>query len=1068
MRAKLSLKTLYRSPVRMILTFILLVAVTFTLFSQVLEHAVTVREIDKAAEQYDGVGAVEVSPAKTKSSEGCYTELSTYIWNDPRIDIEIPLYVISPDGDMGPLPGFPPEQYAALSEENISALKGLQYISSVETRYMTGGVSEDYLRIDEGDGFYDFTDVCIIEATLVEPTGNGLGANGWPVLRFEDAELIGGNLGYKLADIFNVGVLLSSEFIGSVGNENHETALIMPNHKYGAEFAASLEYGRRYVFVARYDDVDHAGAYYLSDYLTETWSETVWDVTDAPENYLETEEYADIKRVVDIINTNDHTFDIVYTDDTESIMRFARGDMIIAEGRGIVPTDSALNPNVCVISRQMAEKYGLLVGDKITMNLGDKLFEQYKGLGAIPVIPARASETYTEVTLEIVGIYLDLDTSRQQAGDPHWSYSINTFFVPQALLNVPEEELANHNFYPGEVSIKIEDAWDISAFKEVCIPQLEEMGLTVFFEDGNWLEMEEGFADSKNLAVVKIFVLSAAVLVATWFTAMLYITGRKKDFAIMRVLGTTKAKSSKAMLIPFMTVTIIAVIVGAVAAWINTQRTIASSNALVVLSEFSVDTKLPVDAIVLCILAEVALAFAIAFLMLVKLGKKSPLELIQDNSVKRKKEKKTEIADTETAVNLGGQSITPIEEMTRKPKCARRFVWRYIFRHIRRTAAKAILTVLLCVLLLNVVGQLGIMINSYTKLVEETEITSNYVGGLAFAKVRDIAESGYAEDVYYYRRIAQVVEFSNMDVIITNDVNRASGYDVQVEFAEGYDASRLEKTGNVVIMNRGYADMNGIALGGEVWIGPTSYDGYVKDQLVKEHMQKYPDDTRSYDEIVALYPAEFTRDYGLLADRFTVVGLFAINDENYMFEYENTVFIPGISEPQEMYGSTAPMEIVEATVADNNLVDEYREFGQELAGGSVTEGVMFVMDTSKLENLRNTLRLVEMLYPIAVVVTLVIGAFLCGLIIVQTSKDIAIMRVLGTSKAKTRTILVLEQMILCVIGIIISGVVIYARGALMQMLWVFGTYALVILLASIVASAAASSKNVLELLQTKE
>ena len=54
MKAKISIKTLYRSPVRMVLTFVLLVAVTFTLFSQVLEHAVTVREIDKAAEQYDG------------------------------------------------------------------------------------------------------------------------------------------------------------------------------------------------------------------------------------------------------------------------------------------------------------------------------------------------------------------------------------------------------------------------------------------------------------------------------------------------------------------------------------------------------------------------------------------------------------------------------------------------------------------------------------------------------------------------------------------------------------------------------------------------------------------------------------------------------------------------------------------------------------------------------------------------------------------------------------------------------------------------------------------------------
>ena len=68
MKPKYSLKTLYRSPVRMILTFILLVAVTFTLFSQILEHAVTVREIDKAAERYDGVGAVEVFPAKTKAS----------------------------------------------------------------------------------------------------------------------------------------------------------------------------------------------------------------------------------------------------------------------------------------------------------------------------------------------------------------------------------------------------------------------------------------------------------------------------------------------------------------------------------------------------------------------------------------------------------------------------------------------------------------------------------------------------------------------------------------------------------------------------------------------------------------------------------------------------------------------------------------------------------------------------------------------------------------------------------------------------------------------------------------
>ena len=46
MKLKIALKTLYRSPVRTILTFILLAAVTFALFSQVMEYANTKEEFD--------------------------------------------------------------------------------------------------------------------------------------------------------------------------------------------------------------------------------------------------------------------------------------------------------------------------------------------------------------------------------------------------------------------------------------------------------------------------------------------------------------------------------------------------------------------------------------------------------------------------------------------------------------------------------------------------------------------------------------------------------------------------------------------------------------------------------------------------------------------------------------------------------------------------------------------------------------------------------------------------------------------------------------------------------------
>ena len=130
------------------------------------------------------------------------------------------------------------------------------------------------------------------------------------------------------------------------------------------------------------------------------------------------------------------------------------------------------------------------------------------------------------------------------------------------------------------------------------------------------------------------------------------------------------------------------------------------------------------------------------------------------------------------------------------------------------------------------------------------------------------------------------------------------------------------------------------------------------------------------------------------------------------------------------------------------------------------------MDTSKLDNILNNIRLMDMLYPIVVAAILVIGAFLCGLLIVQTSKDIAIMRVLGTSKRRVRLIMIAEHAIVCLVGIIAAFAVAYLRKASISVIndvsIVCCMYFAAILLASIVASAMASRKNVLELLQTKE
>ena len=58
MKTKISLKTLYRSPVKTVLTFILLAAVTFALFSQVLEYVVNAQLLPVCQFRGESGGAV--------------------------------------------------------------------------------------------------------------------------------------------------------------------------------------------------------------------------------------------------------------------------------------------------------------------------------------------------------------------------------------------------------------------------------------------------------------------------------------------------------------------------------------------------------------------------------------------------------------------------------------------------------------------------------------------------------------------------------------------------------------------------------------------------------------------------------------------------------------------------------------------------------------------------------------------------------------------------------------------------------------------------------------------------
>ena len=156
MKPILSLKSLYRSPVRTLLTFILLAIVTFAFFSQTAEIAITSREFDTSARRYYGVGTV------ADASEESNPAYSTPIFEDPRTD-EMPQTGLKAYAAYREV-----SRYSPITDAHVKSLFSLPHITYGDARYMTAGVSDAYFRPDDGKGFYNYSTRCVIEATLDE------------------------------------------------------------------------------------------------------------------------------------------------------------------------------------------------------------------------------------------------------------------------------------------------------------------------------------------------------------------------------------------------------------------------------------------------------------------------------------------------------------------------------------------------------------------------------------------------------------------------------------------------------------------------------------------------------------------------------------------------------------------------------------------------------------------------------------------------------------------------------------------------------------------------------------
>ncbi len=1100
-----SLKTLYRSPVKTAVTLLLLAAAAFLFLYNLGEYAVSDREYREARDKYQGVLTVEEQAVPVNTSIYDFFLLTdetgrteTYgekIWeSDPALTYEN-------------------NHQLSLGADILERLSALPHVSRVENRYLTAGVSPDYIRMDTDERFFAYNARCVLTATVkyryptfidntldrIEPYEDKI-----EYVTLEDAEILAGDQTWLMGQeqqtlfltTFKADYHERKFWDVSLDKPHRQNMLNFDNLIYPSDVEL-LQPGRQVLMVLRNNCViknvfprsdledEYPSGYFhifnVGDDSINGWWPYFTDITNYPENWLEMEEFASLRELIKVTNDDIHTFDVVYSNDMAAQRRAAEGRMVCAEGRFITQADAG--QPVCVVSTDFLEMSGLKIGDSITLDLGNYLSEQYAPLGAVAVTRGRQNTEYTTQSFTIIGSWRDLNEGKHVFKDRFWCWSNNAIFVPSAFL--PEcRNAEGHEFKPSEVSFVIDNAEEIIPFMRECLPIVEEMGLSYVFSDGGWSQIGEDLMQARSIALVKLLVFGGSAIFALVLTVWLFIGRKKRGYAIYRALGMPVKGASMQLYIPFLLLGCLSAVVGAVTARLFSLRQLTQAQADA-MTETAMHTPSGPGLYFLGTFGFLLVLAAFAWCGILLIRRKSVLELLQGEGNRRRERIARAIGQefpssgasrqlppgeargahrspvpAQRLPSLGGrwQTPSPARRLTDEGAVflggsrSRSWGGRYLRRLLGRNLGRSALSLLLAALLAFAFGLITVLRGIYAETYRNVEVKGVFSGGISYGRAQNIAESGYVRDPYYERSVDNgMIEMEAASILLVNRLDHQ--VTEPVEWLEGWDEETAMNTDErILVMYSIHAKRHSVGLGDMVRLNEVDWWQHV----INGGLDPLKPGETDMDRRDARRPF------------FKVVGIIQSNRS------DRTVFIPvEANRTLNFMISKFELDIAEYTLADYQHAAEFRKYVQEQLEQSWS-AVKFTMDTSYADRMYKIHRLIESLYPLAVAAALLLGGVLPGLIVLHGSREISILRALGVRARDCVVLYTLSQVLCALAGLVlgIAAVLVALRPELSAVVVPFAVYVSAHLAACALGSGVfawlCARKRVLEQLQAKE
>ena len=995
MRKSLALKSLLRSPLKTLLTFLLIAAASFALFSRVTDYAVTTRETENAKSLYHAVASLDNEVPDVWIETKAVQSADGWAMTGYGIDYEMEDKPWPSKGEL----------------EEFSSLPG---VTLADTRYMTAGLVGDYKRLMgcsyflfEGtyNGYIDDKDVSVLEDHVR--------------LKFDDVKVISGE------EWLAAGASVTMEDV-PLGDVPYAKSSCT------RAFYDSLKKGSRCLVYAgtNAEGGAESGIYFRY----EKGTDALCVIDNLPGNYLEMESFARQKGWKEAIDYNMRVYDVLYTSDMRAIPKFNDQRVSIVKGRSLTVEDT----DACVVSKEFLNKYNLSVGDSISLQLGDKICHR-----GTEVIEGKDLPGFGEATeLLIVGAYSD------------FTGELDTIYVPSAIL--PVEVPDNYEMKPEEFSVFVEDSHDIEAFHKAAEQFAEALDLTLEYSDRGWLDVKDslGMGALASLLTTVLYVAGAAL--ALFLAVYLYIGRNKKSFAIMRMLGVPGKAAGNSILLPFVTVSILSVPIGGITGLYYAQRT--AKKALLGMADsapagYVPNAELPISIVILCLSLELLFVSLVAYFFLRNMKHTPPLELLQEGAKYRRGAEAWKAPLEPSSVSfvpteLDMEKIYAAGKGTLKRNYGSvRHVTAYIRRHAARTG-KTVVSLVLAVVLAAGIGAFVLARITYQDAFYELGVKCT-ASDFIFSFAKELSTSSLVKDFYCYDNFGVRVEGEedNIPMTVTSDFVRSMGDECVVDYAEGYELSAFEGTAQVCLAGREVAEKLNISAGDEIGILADTLYTALKEQGGKEAV------SNGY-------------------KTYKVIGVIESDDVNI----RGGIFTGIRNDLTRLFSMDFAVEHCEFILADNDRLDELQELLQNMEGRSVmySQNASHHVDSGGLANIERIRGLVESLFPIAVAAAVLIGLFGPLLVILQSAQEAAFLRILGVTKKRARCMLAIEQIVLCIAGIILvaGGLALYDSGRFARGIETFavcfGLYLLGCVCGAVAASIQVTRHKLLELLQVKE